>query len=94
MGPVLGCSGRGKLPRPDFRQPCPELVGLWRVRRRFSVVPRTSCRCFKYRYLWSGMCRQDAFYEHYFESQREHIFRNVELLIYVWDIQSRDTEVR
>ena len=38
--------------------------------------------------------RQDAFYEHYFESQREHIFRNVELLIYVFDIQARDLEVR
>lgn len=35
---------------------------------------------------------QDAFYEHYFESQREHIFRNVELLIYVFDIQTRDLE--
>ncbi len=38
-------------------------------------------------------CRQDAFYEHYFASQREHIFRNVELLIYVFDIESRDLEV-
>lgn len=31
---------------------------------------------------------QDAFYENYFESQRDHIFRNVELLIYVFDIES------
>lgn len=52
--------------------------------------------------LWGGTgrsprwpaCRQDAFYENYFESQRDHIFRNVELLIYVFDIESREMEVR
>lgn len=38
--------------------------------------------------------RQDAFYENYFESQRDHIFRSVELLIYVFDIESRDIDVR
>ncbi|KAF0698628.1 hypothetical protein As57867_010745, partial [Aphanomyces stellatus] len=36
--------------------------------------------------------RQDAFYENYFESQRDHIFRSVELLIYVFDIESRELE--
>ncbi|ETV68669.1 hypothetical protein H257_15474 [Aphanomyces astaci] len=35
---------------------------------------------------------QDAFYENYFESQRDHIFRSVELLIYVFDIESRELE--
>ena len=35
---------------------------------------------------------QDAFYTNYFKSQREHIFRNVELLIYVFDIESRNME--
>lgn len=35
---------------------------------------------------------QDAFYENYFESQRDHIFRSVELLIYVFDIESSETE--
>jgi len=35
---------------------------------------------------------QDAFYENYFESQRDHIFRNVELLIYVFDIESSQLE--
>eukprot|EP00753_Platysulcus_tardus_P000962 PLAT10803.3.p1 GENE.PLAT10803.3~~PLAT10803.3.p1 ORF type:complete len:360 (+),score=168.74 PLAT10803.3:145-1224(+) len=35
---------------------------------------------------------QDAFYENYFESQRDHIFRNVKVLIYVFDIESRDVE--
>uniref|UniRef100_K3X489 Ras-related GTP-binding protein n=1 Tax=Globisporangium ultimum (strain ATCC 200006 / CBS 805.95 / DAOM BR144) TaxID=431595 RepID=K3X489_GLOUD len=35
---------------------------------------------------------QDAFYENYFESQRDHIFRSVELLIYVFDIESREID--
>ena len=39
-------------------------------------------------------CSQDAFYENYFESQRDHIFRSVELLIYVFDIESREIDVR
>ena len=33
---------------------------------------------------------QEAFMENYFASQREHIFRNVEVLIYVFDIESRE----
>jgi Ras-related GTP-binding protein A/B len=33
---------------------------------------------------------QDKFYRSYFESQREHIFRNVELLVYVFDVKSVD----
>eukprot|EP00698_Gefionella_okellyi_P004469 TRINITY_DN14111_c0_g1_i1.p1 TRINITY_DN14111_c0_g1~~TRINITY_DN14111_c0_g1_i1.p1 ORF type:complete len:309 (-),score=68.86 TRINITY_DN14111_c0_g1_i1:106-1032(-) len=35
---------------------------------------------------------QEAFMEQYFESQRDHIFRNVEVLIYVFDIESRETQ--
>jgi len=35
---------------------------------------------------------QDAFYESYFERDRETIFRSVELLIYVFDIASDDPE--
>lgn len=35
---------------------------------------------------------QDAFYESYFERDRETIFRSVELLIYVFDIESEDPE--
>lgn len=42
----------------------------------------------------SGFYSQDAFYENYFESQRDHIFRSVELLIYVFDIESRELDVR
>jgi len=35
---------------------------------------------------------QEAFMENYFTSQRDHIFRNVEVLIYVFDIESRELE--
>ncbi len=35
---------------------------------------------------------QDAFYENYFESQRDHIFSNVAVLIYVFDIESPQME--
>jgi hypothetical protein len=35
---------------------------------------------------------QDAFYESYFEMDRETIFRSVELLIYVFDIESESPE--
>ena len=37
---------------------------------------------------------QELFLENYFESQRDHIFTNVQVLIYVFDIESRDLEVR
>ena len=33
---------------------------------------------------------QDMFMEQYFQSQREHIFKNVEVLIYVFDVTSKD----
>jgi len=35
---------------------------------------------------------QEAFMESYFESQKDNIFRNVEVLIYVFDIDSKDTK--
>jgi Ras-related GTP-binding protein A/B len=35
---------------------------------------------------------QDRFMESYFESQREYIFTNVEVLIYVFDIESPERE--
>jgi len=31
---------------------------------------------------------QDVFMEHYLESQRDHVFKNVEVLIYVFDVES------
>ncbi|KAG4306149.1 hypothetical protein PORY_000137 [Pneumocystis oryctolagi] len=33
---------------------------------------------------------QDAFMENYLSTQRDHIFRNVEVLIYVFDVESRE----
>jgi len=35
---------------------------------------------------------QDAFMENYFTSQSDNIFRNVEVLIYVFDVESREPE--
>eukprot|EP00732_Lithocolla_globosa_P006280 Lithocolla_globosa_v1_NODE_7180_length_982_cov_73.552319.p1 type:complete len:303 gc:universal NODE_7180_length_982_cov_73.552319:71-979(+) len=35
---------------------------------------------------------QEAFMENYFATQRDHIFRNVEVLIYVFDVESRELE--
>jgi Ras-related GTP-binding protein A/B len=35
---------------------------------------------------------QEAFMENYFSSQRDHIFRNVEVLIYVFDVESRELQ--
>eukprot|EP01104_Vermistella_antarctica_P002039 TRINITY_DN1219_c0_g2_i1.p2 TRINITY_DN1219_c0_g2~~TRINITY_DN1219_c0_g2_i1.p2 ORF type:complete len:331 (+),score=101.24 TRINITY_DN1219_c0_g2_i1:211-1203(+) len=35
---------------------------------------------------------QEAFMENYFTSQRDHIFRNVGVLIYVFDVESRDVQ--
>jgi Ras-related GTP-binding protein A/B len=36
---------------------------------------------------------QEAFMENYFSNQRDHIFRNVEVLIYVFDVESSCAEV-
>lgn len=35
---------------------------------------------------------QDSFMENYFSSQRNHIFRNVQVLIFVFDIESKEPE--
>jgi len=35
---------------------------------------------------------QEAFMENYFSSQRDHIFRNVAVLIYIFDIESREVQ--
>ena len=35
---------------------------------------------------------QEAFMEHYFTAQRDNIFRNVEVLIYVFDAESREID--
>jgi len=35
---------------------------------------------------------QEAFMENYFSSQRYHIFRNVEVLIYIFDVESKELQ--
>jgi Ras-related GTP-binding protein A/B len=35
---------------------------------------------------------QEVFMDNYFTSQRENVFRNVEVLIYVFDVESREVE--
>uniref|UniRef100_A0A8C0DYT1 Ras-related GTP-binding protein n=1 Tax=Balaenoptera musculus TaxID=9771 RepID=A0A8C0DYT1_BALMU len=40
----------------------------------------------------SNLGIQDTFMENYFTSQRDNIFRNVEVLIYVFDVESRELE--
>lgn len=37
-----------------------------------------------------GFYRQEAFMENYFASQKDRIFKNVEVLIYVFDVESKD----
>ena len=40
----------------------------------------------------TAACSQEAFMENYFASQRHTIFRNVAVLIYVFDVESRELE--
>lgn len=40
--------------------------------------------------VFSPQTRQAGFMESYFATQRENIFRNVEVLIYVFDVESQD----
>ena len=42
--------------------------------------------------LSSFFFRQEAFMETYFTTQRDNVFRNVEVLIYVFDVESREVE--
>lgn len=88
------CSWRGALPCTVSWQSGPKPVGLWRVKyicfcylplfgptssvKRCSVLPLPT--------------RQDTFMENYFTSQRDNIFRNVEVLIYIFDVESRELE--
>lgn len=39
-------------------------------------------------------CRQEAFLENFIASQRENIFRSVEVLIYVFDVECRDEDLK
>jgi hypothetical protein len=59
-------------------------MGLWRV--LFILFLFVSFFIFILFFIY----RQEAFMENYFSSQRDHIFRNVEVLIYIFDIESRE----
>lgn len=76
-------------------------MGLWRVRyicALFSIFGPalknfSKCETFvKCRPALRLPIRQDTFMENYFTSQRDNIFRNVEVLIYVFDVESRELE--
>lgn len=75
-------------------------MGLWRV-SYFNLLQYFSKLFIFYSHLFPvsfllvifGIYSQEAFMENYFSSQRDHIFRNVEVLIYVFDIESRETMV-
>jgi len=44
-------------------------------------------------YFFIFFDRQEAFMDNYFISQRENIFRDVEVLIYVFDVESKEEEM-
>lgn len=48
--------------------------------------------CDHYNTSYNFCSRQEAFMENYFASQRDNIFRNVEVLIYVFDVESRELD--
>jgi hypothetical protein len=43
-------------------------------------------------FTFSLLFSQEVFMENYITSQRDHMFRNVEVMIYVFDVESRDLE--
>jgi Ras-related GTP-binding protein A/B len=61
-------------------------VGLWRVGEGVDTMNIKSGD------VANNAHSQEAFMENYFASMRDHIFKNVEVLIYVFDIESRETE--
>lgn len=78
-----------------------KLVGLWRVTyidalfssfiQLYKLSPDTKLFVEGHSVLLMPI-RQDTFMENYFTSQRDNIFRNVEVLIYVFDVESRELE--
>lgn len=76
-------------------------MGLWRVKyiyALFSCIVRLCKVSLELKLFVNGHTvlllptRQDTFMENYFTSQRDNIFRNVEVLIYVFDVESRELE--
>ena len=56
------------------------------------LTPHTLSLSLSHTHTHTHTHSQDAFYESYFERDRETIFRSVELLIYVFDIESDSPE--
>lgn len=85
----------GALPCKVSGQFGPKLVGLWRVKYIFALFSSFIHLCTVSPDLNTALVlptRQDTFMENYFTSQRDNIFRNVEVLIYVFDVESRELE--
>ena len=59
---------------------------IWFILDPILVTVHSETTVFKFNF------RQEAFMENYFASQRDNIFRNVEVLIYVFDVESRELE--
>lgn len=56
-----------------------------------EAITSISCVLFAVLNLWD--CGgQESFMEQYFASQKDNIFRNVEVLIYVFDVESRELD--
>lgn len=95
---LVECSWRGALPCTVSGQSGSKPVGLWRVNCIYSLFTIFWPTFI----IWSQSVkhcsvlplpfRQDTFMENYFTSQRDNIFRNVEVLIYVFDVESRELE--
>lgn len=97
----LNVSWCGAFPCTVSGQPGSKPVGLWRVRyicALFSIFGPALKNVSKWETVvkWRPALRlpirQDTFMENYFTSQRDNIFRNVEVLIYVFDVESRELE--
>lgn len=97
----VDCSWCGALPCSVSWQSGSKPVGLWRVNHTRSLfvisfnylkVLLQSKSPLKTWFCAFLSLRQDTFMENYFTSQRDNIFRNVEVLIYVFDVESRELE--
>lgn len=88
----MGKSGSGKTSMRSF------IFANYMARDTMRLSPTLDVEHHHVRFLGNLVLNlwdcggQDAFYESYFDSQRDLIFRSVEVLIYVFDVESADTE--
>jgi len=89
---LMGKSGSGKTSMRSF------IFANYMARDTMRLSPTLDVEHHHVRFLGNLVLNlwdcggQDAFYESYFDSQRDLIFRSVEVLIYVFDVESADTE--